>query len=127
MYIRIFALGAPNVTCLGNALSCRFVVAIILQFIQHLAAGRKKFGLFSFQKILLMLFGPIGEQHASARRDFECPRGMLVPTNLSQKSKTDLGTRECAGVVVAIDFITLIRARNQIIAMKIERRIAREL
>src|ERR1700730_16307053 len=127
MYIRIFTFDAANVTRLGNALSHGLVDAIEFQLIQYLAAGRKKFGLFAFQKILLMLFRPIGEQHASARRDLECPRRMLIGTNLAQKSKADLGARERTSVVVAIDFIALIGARNQIVAMKTEGRIAGEL
>jgi hypothetical protein len=127
MYICIFTLDAANVTRLGNALSHGLVVLIEFQLIQYLVAGRKKFGLFALQKILLMLFGPIGEQHAAAGGDLECPCRMLVGTNLAQKSEADLGTRERTSVVVAIDFIALIGTRNQIVAMKTERRIAGEL
>jgi hypothetical protein len=127
VYVRIFTFDAAHVARLGNAFSHGLVAVIEFQLIQYLGAGRKKFGLFAFYEILLVLFGSIGEQHASARRDLECPRRMLVGPSPAQKSKANLGTRECTGIVFPIDLIALIGARNQIIAMKTERRIAGEL
>src|SRR5690349_18307912 len=65
-----------------------------------------------------MFIGTVGQKHAAARRNLECPGGMLVRTHPSQETQPDLRTGECACVVDVINLSTLPGVHQHFIAME---------
>ncbi len=100
---------APRKAGCGDASAGRLVAGIEPHLVQKLVVGAKEVGFEPFLEESLVLVGSVGEEEATAGRDFERPRGVLVGTDGPEEAQPDAGPREGAGVVVAIDFTALER------------------